>query len=247
MKFIKLISLVALLVICGTSQLFAQVNKPYNPDALIKLVDPSELKDFMKLVDPSQLDDLMKAYPYVDHGREYIYADPERYFLTLTEEQPALKNLKEQLPLPLVNLYVDILDDVYITVFGVFSGEDKFFDQYPYDTDFPEGVQSGFVCNPSFWKSLDSSNLHHLSPIFTQFGDNNIICGPDTRNSFALIHRTALRNQSEVDAFVIPLKGIRRSRSALRRAISKAQDSLDTNGDEYTTALEIRSLIEEEL
>lgn len=139
-------------------------------------------------------------------------------------------------------------DTYYVVVFGNFGGESQFFNQYPYETNFPEEIQHSFFCSQSLWNSLLPLNFN----TFIDFIDINTICSSNINDYdiYALFHPTSI-SEDEVEVFVIPVtyyyaEGTNRSlmQMSMQNRILRVQEHLNMTGsDAYTTALEIRLLI----
>ena len=176
-----------------------------------------------------------EAYAYQPRPKDSLIT----YQIPLNPEERGLKNYQKDSSDLLLNFQYNILEDVYVVVFGDFGGEEQFFDQYLYDRDFPEGIKYTALCSPEYL--IDKLDLvaSHIGSNF-----NTINCSDfDGLNVFFLFHPTSTNQHSE--AFVIPFKDMRRSRARLLEATLEAQDSLnDATSNEYTTALQIRNLME---
>ena len=149
------------------------------------------------------------------------------------------------------DLMYNIWKDAYVVVFRGFAEveEKAFFDQYPYDVEFPEGIEYTPQCDHLFSEIVNLSSERGPFVLATyQAGfllniNTNCSDSINSPNIFPLIHPT-LRNQDGLEAFVIHLKDIMRSQPSLLETISEAQNALNNaSSDEYTTALQIRSLI----
>ena len=232
MKFVKSISLILLFAIFGINGVFAQ-----NDDSNSNGQTSNSLENKDDRIVPNE-----DYFPYPS----YTYLNIEKQHITFY--QPTFKEQVEQLAEE--QWIADyILQDAYITVFGSFGGTSEFFDQYPYDTDFPEWMGYAYICNSSFWETLSSKRRHgdQLATILTQAYTAS--CSSDFNSEsyriFSLIHPKSKNQdeQDEIEAFVIPLKGIRIPRDILEVVISRAQDLIDDKSREYVTALQIRDLI----
>lgn len=135
-------------------------------------------------------------------------------------------------------------DTYYIVVFGNFGGESQFFNQYPYNRDFPEGIQNNIICSQSFWTNpmIDDFWSFIRSTIIIP----NVSCGDDIDyNSVYVLFHPTLRNGNGVEVFVIPItysddRNI--PQWSMTNVVLMVQILLlDTDG----TALEIRRLIDE--
>ena len=214
MKLIKLMSLILLVIICGTSGAFAQ-NASNTMQELIGLPNLEYLNNNSQNVLNAYerlgtLNDNLK----LEEARE-AYEESRSNFLDTTH----------------------IVEDAYLLVFGNFGGEELFFDQYfdryPYDTNtlVPEGIQTDFVCYDTFWSTLNVT----YSPRRTAYDST---CNPNENHNLLSLFHLVLR---DTEVFVIPFRG-RFSLDILRLAVSMVQADM-RHSDEYQTALQIKSSI----
>ena len=270
MKFVKSISLILLFAIFGINGVFAQNNKPSSnwptlgdkdklriiikekPELQIPAMEP-----IPQLLDPTIAPFLKKEDRFQPESTPDIYA-PEDLFITyrapMTSEEIGLKNYYQPRPedysfityqKPLGDQYLLLnIEDAYLVVFGRFGGEGQFFDQYPYDTDFPEEIKYSPLCNYGLWDIIERSYLLDLITGQADFNKQMNCTEFNGLNAFFLFHPTS-RDQDEVEAFVIPLKDVRRSRARLLEATSEVQNALDAaDSNEYARAVQIRDLME---
>ena len=150
------------------------------------------------------------------------------------------------------DLMYNIWKDAYVVVFRGFAEveEKAFFDQYPYDVEFPKGIEYTPQCDHLFSEAENLSSERGPFVLTTYqagfFLNINTNCSDsiNSLNIFPLFHPTS-RDQDEVEAFVIPLKDVRRSRARLLEATSEVQNALDAaDSNEYARAVQIRDLIE---
>ena len=125
---------------------------PFTNDSL----DPSEKYPFT-----DSWPDHIERYPFVKNPwPRYINIPIENREIFLeverTTEQPVPENqyawsntYQLSNPLHIEGIEGDDTNIIYVVVVGNFGGEDQFFDQYPYETDFPEGIQY-LLCNHRF-------------------------------------------------------------------------------------------------
>ena len=266
-RFIKSISLILLFAIFGINGVFAQDQDDAKP-----LISDGVPKDFYNnLLErqdnrmitirfsppimepmPSILDSLNGKY------EEYQLPQQEGLFISFPEQTFTIsKDLEENLINNIRdldnNFTHNILKDAYVVVFGDFDGESQFFEQYPYDTDFPEWMEYSYTCSSSFWNNLERRYYYNdqLNYFLVNQQLANAPCSDNNHEDdyyiFSLFHPTSrVQDQSEIDTFIIPLKGVMRSRASLLEAISQAQNSLDDadSGEYMTVPLQIRDLID---
>ena len=265
MKFVKSISLVMLFSILGISGAFAQNNESSSDfERTWRLLNRINKDNWVIIEEPEELPPVpvMKPIPLIIDHSDIAFVK-ERY-----EHQPAPQDPFATYQKPFSEHFIksyqgeedkglftyNMLEDVYVVVFGDFGGEEQFFDQYQqyaYNRDVLGDVlawmKHTYTCNSSIWINLERRH-GYLEFLINQHA--NTTCPNDTVEAhqnyqiFPLFHPTA-QNQDETEVFIIPLRGIRHSQAILLEAISDAQSSLNNaNNNEYTTALQIRNLIE---
>ncbi len=215
MKFVKLMSLILLFIICGTSGVFAQnTSKPMQ----------RELIGLLNLEYPNNNSQSLLN----------IYEEVRRWTVNLKLEE-AREAYEESRSNVLDNTHT--VEDAYLLVFGNFGGEEPFFDQYfdryPHDTNIlvPEGIQTDFVCYETFWSTLNVT-------YFPRRTDYDSTCNPNENHNLLSLFHSVLR---DTEVFVIPFRG-RFSLDILRLAVSMVQADM-RHSDEYQTALQIKSSI----
>ncbi len=228
MKFVKLMSLILLVIICGTSGAFAQNSSLTHQIYESWTIDP-------------KLEKMFEGYETSWTINPELEARLQPYETSWTVIDPRFEGYKYNL--------IDnnsTVEDAYVAVFGNFGGKEILYP--PYDVDLPDEMRGiPIVCHVSFWVNLNEGYSPNLGPFFTEIHT----CPSDIIESyevFSLFHPIS-HSQNGVGYFVIPLKDIGLSQDVLEDAILMEQAELISSieSDEYMTPREIKTLIKKSI